>query len=406
MSAENKCLADIVKRGYVGNDPSKAPARATFSNGGHTSASGSGDIDWTEVRKRQRHSTGGTAGNSTVSHQFQPLPATAMPMSNFKTMSVDEKLDVIFSSMQAMQIINNKVGDLERNVLINTRDMSKTIDRVTVLEYKSIDLEARSRRNNLLFHGIPEVVNEDSVSIIKEFLSTKLKLPSIIDIHIQRAHRLGRMQYNRGGRGFRPRHRPIIVALRDDQDVDEILSNANRLTGTPFGINRDYPPEIVQARKDLYPMMKRYRAEKPGSKVTIQFPARLVIDRTVIVDKFPDWHEVLRRSRHVTRSSRPFIQDRSIDDAGSIASEGSARSADLMEAETETIADELPPVPQQPIPQLAASAAPAATGSFSMDRLLTDSQVSRHDTGNHTHGTMPPELPVDLTNTSDSGKVT
>ena len=38
---------------------------------------------------------------------------------------------------------------------------SATVDQLKLLQYKSIDIEARSRRNNLLFRGIPEVNGED-----------------------------------------------------------------------------------------------------------------------------------------------------------------------------------------------------------------------------------------------------
>ncbi|MES9882921.1 MAG: hypothetical protein ABW185_18795 [Sedimenticola sp.] len=395
MSAGTDSFVDVVRRGKKSPGVSKnTPARANpTSNGGQPNV---------DIRKRQRNSTGGAASNITniikqpqqmLSDPTTPTVST-MPLSNFKSMSVDEKLDVIFTSVQAMNIVHNKVSDLERNVLTNTRDLDKTTDRVKVLEYKSIDLEARSRRNNLLFRGIPETANEDSLSVIRDFLSTQLQLTPDIPIH--RAHRLGRMQYNRGERGFRPRHRPIIVALRDYQDVELILSNTRNLTGTAFGINRDYPPEIVNARKDLYPMLKRYRAEKPDSRVTIQFPARLLIDKTVIVDMFPDWYEVLKRSRHVTTHTRSTTQPYSIGDSNITISECSEKSTDSMEQEVDIVIHDSSHVPLAP-------GQPSSTHvNFSMERLLTDSQpqATGQDVGNSSND----PLPQDVVNRSNSSK--
>ncbi len=121
---------------------------------------------------------------------------------------------------------------------------------------------------------------------------------------MQRAHRVGRRQFaNRGGRGLRPAHRPIIIELRDYQDVELILSKAKLLANTPFGISRDYPTEIANARKELYPKFKELRQKNPNSQVTIQFPAKLVVDKTTVTDMLPDWRWAMTRSRHVTNLS-------------------------------------------------------------------------------------------------------
>ena len=63
-------------------------------------------------------------------------------------------------------------------------------ERLDILAYKSIDTEARQRRNNLTFWGIPEVLNEDCMTVIKEFLCERFSLDPDT-ICIQRAHRIG-----------------------------------------------------------------------------------------------------------------------------------------------------------------------------------------------------------------------
>ena len=73
-------------------------------------------------------------------------------------------------------------------------------DRLTLLEYKSIDMEARSRRNNLIFRGHPETVgNDECVQIVKRFLVQWLELDPAVCI--QRAHRLGNINRARRYRG-------------------------------------------------------------------------------------------------------------------------------------------------------------------------------------------------------------
>lgn len=53
--------------------------------------------------------------------------------------------------------------------------------------------------------------------------------------------------------------RPIICRFFERKDVDYILSKAYQLKGTTFGINRDYPREIVEARSKLWPEYKQNR---------------------------------------------------------------------------------------------------------------------------------------------------
>ena len=116
--------------------------------------------------------------------------------------------------------------------------------RFDLLAYRSLDIESRQIRNNLLFRGIPEVRDEDCIAEVKYFLGDRLGLDNDA-ISIQRAHRVGRIQRQSAN----IRKRPLIALIGDYQDVELVLSNANKLQGTLFGINWDYPKEIINARK-------------------------------------------------------------------------------------------------------------------------------------------------------------
>lgn len=91
--------------------------------------------------------------------------------------------------------------------------------------------------------------------------------------------------------------RPIIVRFRDYQVVELILQNAYKLTDTQYGINRDYPKEIIEALSELWPMYKKAKGENPKGEVYIGYPAKLIIRGKVVADKFPDWRSVLVTSR-------------------------------------------------------------------------------------------------------------
>lgn len=244
-----------------------------------------------DAGKRRRCSSGGTF--DIVNTQSQPVSKDS-----FIKMSTDDKLVIMFDMLSGVTSLSQRVTNAEHSVQqvkVTTRELE---DRVTVLEYKSIDNEARNRRNNLLFRGLPELDrDEDCESIIKMFLREK----QVNDVYIQRAHRTPptRNKSNRAKTNQTPR--PITVLFRDYNTLENILSNAYKLKGTPYGINRDYPPEIVEARSRIWPMFKKAKAENPKGSVHIGFPAKLVVRGITIKDEFPNWRQVMRTLRK-TRS--------------------------------------------------------------------------------------------------------
>jgi hypothetical protein len=189
-----------------------------------------------------------------------------------------------------MNTIGQKVEDclnIYRQVQNVETKMSEHEFRIKLLEYKSIDLEERSRRNNLIFGGIPESKDENCFQVISDFLQTNLQVEPCPPM--SRAHRLGR---------FKPgTTRPIIVYFLDTRDTEFVLSRANMLRGTNFNINRDFPKEIVAARKSIWPEYKRLRAAHTESKISIVYPAKLVKDGRVIHDAFPQWNLVMQGNR-------------------------------------------------------------------------------------------------------------
>ena len=68
------------------------------------------------------------------------------------------------------------------------------------------------------------------------------------------------------------------MAFRDYRDTELIMGNTRKLAGTLLSVNRDYPAEIVEARRSLYPMYKDWRDQNRYNKVSIQYPAKLIVN--------------------------------------------------------------------------------------------------------------------------------
>lgn len=89
----------------------------------------------------------------------------------------------------------------------------------------------------------------------------------------------------------------MIASFRDYQDTELILSNAYKLKSSGFGINRDLPKEILDARKPLWVKFKSEKANSPGAKLTIAYPAKLIKNGQVIADALPEWNGMMSKSR-------------------------------------------------------------------------------------------------------------
>ena len=240
--------------------------------------------------KRQRISSGGQSGPiGQPDTQDDELFET-----DFQDLSSDQKLSLILSKLSVnesrVSSIQNKLDtmlNIRSRVTVVENVIRSQNDRLKLLEYRSIDLEARSRRKNLLFKGISEQRRENCFTEARRFIREELGIDR--DMYLERAHRLGRFDRNKT--------RPIIVAFRDFCDTEEILGASSLLRGTGYGISRDYPNEISKARQSLWRQYKTTREANPRKKVTLEFPARICVDGILVADAFPDWYPILQGSR-------------------------------------------------------------------------------------------------------------
>lgn len=254
---------------------------------------GSGFQRQRQRHKRKRHSTGGTVSHA-IPEQSQTLRNPDPSHNQYETLSADDKLSLILTKLATNETHMSTLQDKFDTAFGKGGQLSRledTVhaqsDRLTTLEYRSIDMEARSRRNNLLFKGLVEGKKENCAQTIIDFIRTHLKINE--EIPIQRVHRLGKIQNDR--------NRFIIVAFQNFTDTEHILSQATKLKGTNFAISRDFPAEIVDARKVLWPEYRELRSKNPRAKIYIVYPAKLVHNGRTVRDMFPEWDQIMRRNR-------------------------------------------------------------------------------------------------------------
>lgn len=109
-------------------------------------------------------------------------------------------------------------------------------------------------RDNLVFAGIPEQAEEDPEATVTAFIKNQLKLPAetVSKISFHRVHRLG------GKRPDSSRPRPIVAKFANFKQKEQVKSRGRELRGTDFSVNDQFPKEILERRKVLFSIRRKF----------------------------------------------------------------------------------------------------------------------------------------------------
>lgn len=161
--------------------------------------------------------------------------------------------------------LRQEVADLrmENEYLQTTNDSLKT--KMDDVLKKTDDLECRSKRNNLIFYGLPREENEsgeDLEATLKELIVDKLEVSG--DVDFDRVHRLNSKPNS-----------PVIARCTFFKDKVKILKAKGKLRGTKVFIGEDFSTRVRELRRKLTPLLKKAREDR--KKATMVFD-HLIID--------------------------------------------------------------------------------------------------------------------------------
>lgn len=181
--------------------------------------------------------------------------------------SINKKLDILVTSheelkdmRESLEFAHNQIGtlqqsnqELQTSITTLTQQMQKVSAENKQMKETILDIQTRSMRDNLIFSGIPEISPDNPELQIQNFMHSQLKLPADVvqNITFHRVHRLGKQQQDKT--------RPIIAKFEHYQQKELIKSKGKLLKDTHFGMNDQYPREINERRKVLYPILKENR---------------------------------------------------------------------------------------------------------------------------------------------------
>lgn len=180
-----------------------------------------------------------------------------------KTSAVEKSVGVMDNSMK---FLNSEVEELKSQVNENVREIKNLGDRIL---YQDV----YSRRENLRFFNIPEFTDttEDSAELIYRFMERELEVDNARNIEFQRVHRIGAKKQGTS--------RPIIARFLRFPDRERVFRRALELKDDiDVKVYADYPKEIQERRRKLWPRLKRAREDGRRAFFDKKEPDKLFID--------------------------------------------------------------------------------------------------------------------------------
>jgi hypothetical protein len=171
-------------------------------------------------------------------------------MSTMLSSLLDQKLSNL-ATKEDIGVVSRKITDLERENASLKTELVRIREQERKTLSKLVDLEGRSRRNNLIFKGLNwSGNNTDFRYLVRQFCIDELGCDN--RVWINRAHPLGRDK------------KLVIAHIPQDEDIDYILSQASSVKSKGYAVFRDFPVEIRRKRAFLFAV--RQEVERVGGR--------------------------------------------------------------------------------------------------------------------------------------------
>lgn len=168
--------------------------------------------------------------------------------------------------------LKKQVASMEKRLHFSENQIVALQNKIAAQHEVILDLQCRSMRDNLVFHGIPED-NRESWEITKtkvvQVLKDKMKMPAaeVQRLSIDRAHRIG----SKGDR-----HRPIVVRFMSTESKSSIFKYVQNLKDhREISVQEQFPPEVSERRKRLLPLHREAKSENKNVRWAVD---KLIID--------------------------------------------------------------------------------------------------------------------------------
>ena len=185
-----------------------------------------------------------------------------------------ENKDAMSKVTERIDTLEFSLGLAQDNITQLTKEKAKVNDSL-------LYVQSQSMRNNLIFTGITEGINEKpevTESKLRTFMVDKLKLArDIVDgFQLERVHRMGD---NSGRFDGASKPRNIVAKFLRFKDREVVRQARSNLKGTGHFVYEQFPKEIGDRRKELLPKMRQ--AIRDGKRGWISYDTLYIDGRPV-----------------------------------------------------------------------------------------------------------------------------
>lgn len=227
--------------------------------------------------------------NTTLAKTIESIMAKFFKEAEEKSEARNSRLEKRLDNMNAtLSRHNEDIKTLRVNATELQERVSRTEAHVQSLSDKLVEMEDRSRRDNLLVFNLKEGVEGSSMlsylmeNVPRWFPAFRTGAAGVLsNPEIMRAHRLGPSSRTASApdRGQRPR--PVIIKLLRYTDRDLLLKEARKsppeVAGQQLKFAADYSEATTKRRRPCYKIMHEARAQ--GFSAFLIYPATMKLQR-------------------------------------------------------------------------------------------------------------------------------
>ena len=152
-------------------------------------------------------------------------------------------------------------------------DLDSMYADIEALKRRNTKLEAYIRRENMQIYNVNEESEENIEDLVRNLFVSKMQIPpeAVKAIRFERVHRIPTKTSSQRSQS---RPRPVIARFSHYQDKEFVRSFYKNLKGTDIGISDDFPKEIEDIHKTLYPVLKK--AKRDQKKAFFNFDKHII----------------------------------------------------------------------------------------------------------------------------------
>ena len=216
--------------------------------------------------------------------------------------SIDFTIKTVEDACSKVEQSEKKISELES-------ENSTLKQNVNMLQKRVSYLECQSKRDNLIFDGVPETNNETwekTEEIISKLLQEKLGLKES-DYELERVHRSGQKKADKP--------RIIVAKFHSFKQRSLVWSKRSKLQGSNIWLNEDFPPHIKKNRDKLMPIYLSARRCEEVKNVSLTLDQLRINGKLFTVEnlnELPDQLDLKKTSTIQTENAVVFSSKYSI----------------------------------------------------------------------------------------------